>query len=51
MTTSNEPARTDTDIRQPMQQRDRKHRLAPALTDAQLDELMARFRERFRLGN
>ena len=50
MMTSDETATTDADTRQTMQQEDRKHCRPPALTDSQLNELMARFRERFRLA-
>lgn len=51
MMTSDDTARTHTGTLQTMQQEDRKHCRPPALTDAQLNELMARFRERFRLSN
>ena len=51
MMTSNDTASTDTGTRQPIQEQNKTHRRAPALTDAQLSELMARFRERFRLSD
>jgi hypothetical protein len=50
MTANDTAHKPDRDKRQPMQQFEGKlRRLNPELTDKELKELMARFRERFRL--